>query len=212
MNRSKMNSSNLEENRKAMQTRANEAGSHALMLIDFQVDFLEDDGRMPVARNQVEPVLAAARLAMEEARRAGDPILAIGNEFRRSDRLMNFLRNGASIEGSPGAQWDARLPLKGVAYFAKWAGSAFVNPRVKQWLEKNHVSSLTLSGLKANACVTATAKDALKLGYKVRVLEDAVACGSDSSREAALRRLARRGVIVGRSDSYSSRFSGVAAD
>ena len=31
-------------------------GRHALMLIDFQVDFLADDGRMPVARNQVASV------------------------------------------------------------------------------------------------------------------------------------------------------------
>ena len=31
----------------------------ALLLIDFQRDFLAGDGRMPVARNQVGPVLAA---------------------------------------------------------------------------------------------------------------------------------------------------------
>ena len=33
----------------------------ALLLIDFQRDFLAGDGRMPVARNQVGPVLAASR-------------------------------------------------------------------------------------------------------------------------------------------------------
>ena len=34
-----------------------------LLLIDFQRDFLADDGRMPVARSQVAPVLAAALAA-----------------------------------------------------------------------------------------------------------------------------------------------------
>jgi hypothetical protein len=29
------------------------------MLIDFQYDFLTDDGRMPVARNQVSTFIAA---------------------------------------------------------------------------------------------------------------------------------------------------------
>ena len=35
-----------------------------LLLIDFQRDFLADDGRMPAARSQVAPVLAAARAAL----------------------------------------------------------------------------------------------------------------------------------------------------
>jgi nicotinamidase-related amidase len=80
------------------------SGRHALMLIDFQIDFLADDGRMPVARNQVSSVIAAARLALELARKAEDPIIAVGNEFRQNDYLMNLLRRGASIEGSSGSR------------------------------------------------------------------------------------------------------------
>jgi nicotinamidase-related amidase len=180
-------------------------GRHALMLIDFQYDFLADDGRMPVARNQVAAFIAATRLAVASAREAGDPIIAIGNEFRRSDRLMNFLRRGASIEGSAGARWDERLPLDRIDYLPKWASSAFVNPELERWLDANQVSSLTLAGLQAKACVTATAKDALKRGLRVRVLEDAVACVSDRSRKAALGRLQRRGVAMGSAGDYPNR-------
>ncbi len=111
-------------------------GRHVLMLIDFQIDFLADDGRMPVARNQVSSVIEAARRALELARKAGDPIIAIGNEFRQNDYLMNFLRRGASIEGSSGSRWDERLPLDGIEYLPKWAteivdmrGVAEFNPR-----------------------------------------------------------------------------------
>ena len=38
------------------------APRRALFLIDFQRDFLADDGRMPVARDQVAPVLADSLL------------------------------------------------------------------------------------------------------------------------------------------------------
>ena len=178
-------------------------GRHALMLIDFQVDFLSDDGRMPVARNQVWPVIEATRLALESAGRAGDAIIAIGNEFRKGDYLMNLLRLGASIEGSSGSRWDERIPIDGIEYLPKWATSAFVNPDLGRWLESNSVKKLTLAGLKANACVAATAKGALERGMKVRILKDAVACGSDGSRAAAISRLERRGVVIGTSADYS---------
>ena len=89
----------------------------ALLLIDFQRDFLEPARRMPVARAQVDSVLSAAARAMAEARDAGDLIVAIGNEFRPGDILMNLFRRNASILGSEGASWTDRLPLDGATYF-----------------------------------------------------------------------------------------------
>jgi hypothetical protein len=53
----------------AEQTMATaEPAGRALVLLDFQRDFVADDGRMPVARHQVAPVLAAARCAADQAR------------------------------------------------------------------------------------------------------------------------------------------------
>ena len=99
--------------------------SCALLLIDFQRDFLDWSGKMPVARDQVSPVLSAAAQAIAEARKEGDLVVAIGNEFRPSDFLMNALRRHASIAGSEGARWTEKLPLEGIKYFPKWAGERF---------------------------------------------------------------------------------------
>ena len=168
----------------------------ALVLIDFQRDFVEPAGRMPAALNQIPATLAAASRALATARERGDLIVAIGNEFRPRDRLMNLLRRHAAIAGSDGARWSERLPIDGAQYFAKWAGSAFVNPELDKWLRAQGVTTLALSGLMARACVTATANDALARGYKVEILADAVACYSDSSRKRALSRLEAAGVLV----------------
>jgi len=168
----------------------------ALLLIDFQRDFVEAAGRMPADQGQIPATLSAASLALERARANGDLIVAIGNEFKPRDRLMNLLRRHAAIAGSDGARWSERLPLDGAQYFPKWAGSAFVNPELDNWLRAHGVTTLALSGLMARACVTATAMDALAKGYKVDVLADAVACYSDSSRKRALARLEARGARV----------------
>ena len=170
--------------------------SQALLLIDFQRDFINSNGRMPIARNQVDPVLEAAKKATHDATQAGDFIVKVGNEFRPNDFLLNLLRRHASIAGSDGAKWTERLPIDGAVYFPKWAKSAFVNRELDKWLKANSVDTLVLTGLQATACVSATANDAISMGYSVRILGNAVACVSDASRTRALARLQNKGIVI----------------
>lgn len=151
---------------------------------------------MPVARHQVEPVLAAAREALEAARRERIPLIAVGNEFRRSDRLGNFFRRYAAMAGSPGAAWDDRLPIPDAAYIPKWKSDAFTNPALERRLQEMGTEEVILAGLFARGCLAATAMSALARCLRVRILAPAVACSSDRSREAALRRLADAGAVI----------------
>jgi nicotinamidase-related amidase len=170
--------------------------SRALLLIDFQQDFLDPQGRRPVCAEHVAPVLAAARRAVGKARAAGDAVAAVGSEFRPDDWLMNLLRRRASIAGSAGARWTDALPLDGVNYFPKWASSAFVNPGLERWLRAHDAGTLVLAGQYAKGSVKATCRDALRLGFVVEVAEEAVACASDASRARALRRMEKLGALV----------------
>ena len=171
-------------------------GRRALLLIDFQRDFVEAGGRMPAAQNQMPQVLAAAARAVARAQAEGDLIVTIGNEFRPGDFVMNLLRRRAAVAGSDGARWSEKLPVAGARYFPKWAGSAFVNPELEIWLRERGVGTLLLCGLMAKACVTATAKDALARGFEVEILAEAVGCYTDASRRRALARLGGRGARV----------------
>jgi nicotinamidase-related amidase len=177
-------------------TTAAEPVRRVLILLDFQHDFLADDGRMPVARHQVAPVLAAARGAADQARLRGDLIIKVGNEFRRGDIVGNLLRRRAAVAGSAGIAWDHRIAFEGALYVPKSASSAFTNPVLGAALDARGIQHLTIAGLFANGCVRATAEAALRRGFTVEVLGDAVACSSDRSRDRALRRLAERGVQV----------------
>ena len=48
----------------------------------------------------------------------------------------------------------------------------------------------------ARACVTATTKAAIERGFRVMLIEPAIACVSDRSRERALARLERKGALA----------------
>jgi nicotinamidase-related amidase len=81
-------------------------------------------------------------------------------------------------------------------YVAKWRSDAFCNPDLVALLEVEEVGQVRLTGLYAKACITATAKGALKRGLSVQVIGDATACSSEKSRRAALDKLRRLGAEV----------------
>jgi nicotinamidase-related amidase len=168
----------------------------ALLLIDFQEDFLSPGGRMPVDQGQVDPAIDAARTAVAEAQREGDLIVKIGNEFRSNAVIANVFRHHAAMEGSPGAAWDSRIDPPGATYLPKWKSNAFCNPDLSALLEEANVSCVRLAGLYAKACVSATAKAARSRGLAVEVIGDATACSSDQSRQQALDKLRRKGIAV----------------
>jgi nicotinamidase-related amidase len=168
----------------------------ALLLIDFQQDFLAPNGRMPVDQSQVQPAIEAAHRAVDEASDKGDLILKIGNEFRQSDVIGNLFRHHAAIKGSIGAKWDGRIDPPEATYVPKWKSDAFCNPDLMALLEEEGVGQVRLTGLYAKACITATAKGGRKRGLSVQVIGDATACGSDKSRQAALDKLRRIGIKV----------------
>jgi hypothetical protein len=127
---------------------AADRGRRALILLDFQRDFLADDGRMPVARHHVAPVLAAARRAADQARLRGDLVIKVGNEFRRGDIVGNLLRRRAAIAGSAGTAWDDRTDVEDALYVPKSAGSAFTNPALGAALDTEGVQHLTIGALR----------------------------------------------------------------
>jgi nicotinamidase-related amidase len=172
----------------------------AVLALDLQRDFLEEAGRMPVARNQVDGLVVAANAVIDRAAAKGVPVVYVLNEFRRSDWLLNLLRRGAAVVGSPGAELDPRVHVVGSARFPKWQTSAFTNPALDAFLREQGATHLVTLGLYAPHCLRATVAAALERGYEVTVVSDAVAAASDRSRDKALERMKRGGASLATSD------------
>jgi nicotinamidase-related amidase len=79
------------------------------------------------------------------------------------------------------------------ANFTKNRQDAFSNERLSVHLTKCGVKELFIGGVHAEACVTATTRTALRRGFDVTVLTDAVGSTTEHARERACTRLARLG-------------------
>jgi len=171
-------------------------GGAALLVLDLQVDFVDPAGRLPISRDQISPVLAAANRAIAAAN--GHLAVAyIGNEYGFWDIPGNWFRRGAAMKNSLGSALDPLVTrIAGAPYFAKHRGDAFSNDALDRFLVSNDIGRVVLAGVYADACIYCTARSAINRGYRVTVLADAVGAASDEDRRAALRSLSRLGVEV----------------
>ncbi len=166
----------------------------ALVAIDLQRDFLEAGGRMPLPSDTVETILAATHRLLTHAEAAGWKVVFIRNEFRRSDRLGNFFRSGAALEGTPGAQIDPRVNLPPDAVLlSKSAADAFTNPALGELLAAASIRNLIVCGVMAEGCVRATVRSALRQNHHVTIVSDAIGSSREILRRFGLRSMQRAG-------------------
>jgi len=168
----------------------------AILFIDFQRDFFAADGRLSVGAARAEAILTQAGHLLSALRAGRYEAVFIVNEFSPEDWLGNFLRNHSALRGSRGAEIDPRIMAEGFPVFTKSAADAFSNPQLLAHLRQREIGELALAGVMAEACVRATAKSALRHGFRVTLLADAVESRHEWKKRAAFWYLRRKGVTI----------------
>ena len=74
--------------------------------------------------------------------------------------------------------------------------SCLMNETVSEQLKLTNIKSLILCGAEAHICVLKTALDALKEGYEVHVVADAVSSRTPENKQLALDRMRQAGAFI----------------
>jgi nicotinamidase-related amidase len=170
----------------------------AILLMDLQRDFLDREaGRMPVDERGAKAALRVANAVLSKRVLADALPILVTNQFPASARVANFFRHGAAIGGTPGAELDPRLERSGSeVVITKARPSAFSNPELQRYLQAHRVQTLYVLGVYAEGCVRASVVEAVKLGYRVIVIADAVATNAIWKKTFALWAMARAGATI----------------
>jgi len=168
----------------------------ALMLIGYQADYLEANGRLPVAQDQVDPMIAATNAMVDAARKNAVGVFYVVDDSSPFSFLSNSARNQATPRLWAGSQLDERADVFAGPTFAKLHQDAFDNPALQPWLNQQYVGHLVVAGAHADHGVLASVQSALKLGYKVTVVSDSIAGTTAQSRDQALQALKDSGASV----------------
>ncbi|RLE42383.1 hypothetical protein DRJ48_03630 [Candidatus Woesearchaeota archaeon] len=81
-------------------------------------------------------------------------------------------------------------------YFKKQSIDVFVNPNTERALSLLHPNEVVVYGVATEYCVRAAVLGMLKRGYKVLVVEDAIAAVNEEAGKQALEEMVRNGAIL----------------
>lgn len=152
---------------------------------------------MPVDEQGAQAVIRVANQVLSGRILAGTLPILVKNQFPATARVGNFFRRGAAICGTTGAELDRRLVRSGSELvITKSSPSAFSNPELGRYLFNHGIKDIYVLGVFAEGCVRATAVDAVKHGYTVHVIADAVASNAAYKKAFALWAMARAGAEI----------------
>ena len=172
-----------------------QSDSAALLVLDAQIDFLTESGRLPIARDQLSSVLRALNEAIEAAETQNIAIIL----FRNSYPVWNWqnpLRNFAALQGSEGEKLHPELVVpRSAVHMVKQRRDAFSNGDLDIFLKCRTTREIIVAGVFAEACVVATALAGQRRGYATTVLQSAVGGRTAVGVERTLVYLGRRGIL-----------------
>lgn len=187
------------------------ASADALIVVDVQRDFLPGGSlAVPSGDEVIEPLnrcldaFAARRLPVLATRDWHPP----GHcSFKESGGLWP----PHCVAGTPGAEPppELRVPDDGVAVYKasdlrRDAYSGFDGTTLEQLLYEKGVSRVVIGGLAGDYCVGATARDALRKGFAVVLLGDAIRSVDAAAGRRSLALLEGEGATLTTTDAFLS--------
>ncbi len=138
--------------------------STAVLVIDFQNEYF--DGRLPIPDGA--RALQNARQVIDHADRHGMAVYHVQHVTPAGSPVF--------AEDSPACAFHGDLtPAATHHVVRKSSVSVFPTTDLDRQLKQAGIDTLVITGLMTHACVAGAARDAVPLGYKVIVVEDACA-------------------------------------
>lgn len=163
------------------------AGRSALLVIDMLRDFVEG----PFAGIEAKALVPRVQAAVERARRLEIPVIFVCDAHAPEDPEFRVLPPHA-LAGTPGAEIVPELaPRPGEAVVGKRRYSGFYDTALEGLLRDLRIDTLILTGLQTDCCVSHTAADGFFRGFRIIILEDAVAARTTEGHRGALTEMRR---------------------
>jgi len=167
----------------------------ALLVMDMQIDFIDENGKFPIEKNQINDLIAIINHTIDDFHKNDYEIIYIRNIFNKNDK-NNKYRNYSGIEGTSGIEIDPRINIVSENIFTKNSSNAFTNKDFENYLIQRKINELYLCGVMADVCVYETSLGAFNRNYKVNYISNAVGAISAKDIEKTIQKLKKKGINI----------------
>ncbi len=168
-----------------------------LVVVDMQRDFMPG-GALPVPG--ADEIVGTCNELIERFSSKNLPVI-LTRDWHPEDHVSFKLWPRHCVRGTKGAEFVVKVPPNAMVVSKatepdKEAYSAFQGTGLDAKLRELGVSELYVCGVAAEYCVKATVIDALRLGFKVHVIEDAVKGITEEGKRGALEEMKNAGAAL----------------
>ncbi|MFA4640024.1 nicotinamidase [Pyrococcus kukulkanii] len=173
----------------------------ALIIVDMQRDFMPG-GALPVPDG--DKIIPKVNEYIKKFREKG--ALIVATRDWHPENHISFRERGGPwpkhcVQNTPGAEFVVDLPEDAVIISKatdpdKEAYSGFEGTNLAEVLKEKDVKRVYICGVATEYCVRATALDAVKHGFEVYLLKDAVKGITPEGGEKALKEMEEKGVKI----------------
>ncbi|KYG61290.1 hypothetical protein AZI85_10160 [Bdellovibrio bacteriovorus] len=148
----------------------------ALLVIDLQVCYLKMNATEDAAMKAISKVNQLTEKAMKE----DFEIFYIQHFFDKGPEkwVLKWFFKGAGLRSDPNAIFDPRLEIRNSQILQKNTENTFLSTDLHRILQEKGINEIHIVGQDGTACIQATAYGALKLGYSVKIVDEAILSGS----------------------------------
>lgn len=134
----------------------------ALFVIDVQNEYFSEKLPVSYPAGSLDKILAA----MDAARAGGVPVVVVRHSASGDRGVFKLGTRGWELHKNVAARPSDRLVEKSLP-------SSLADTGLEDWLRKNQIDTLTISGYMTQMCCDSTARDGFHRGFKVEFLADA---------------------------------------
>jgi ureidoacrylate peracid hydrolase len=186
-----------------MKKRRSNMAKTALMMIEFQNDFLSEKGAMAGAgiwsRAKEHNVVANTKKILEAARKAGISIIHSPISFREgypelAGTFAGLLKGAEDANAFKKGTWGAQIvdeltPKEGELVLDKRRLCGFCDTELEGLLRNQGVENLMIAGFITNWCVEVTGRSAYDRGFHPVFLKDCTEALSDEEQKFAYEKI-----------------------
>lgn len=182
------------------QTKQIDPVDTAILLIEFQKEWLEEDGKinhLMEDREQFDSAIEGGRKLLAFGREKGTPIIYSGLRFQPGYPELG--KDGLGLRGAikrfgtfpidgKGSEWGKGFEPKDGEFIAcgRTGGSAFSGSNLDAFMRANRLNTLLIGGFALHVCVESTLRAGHDLGYDCLVVTDATAAFTQEQRAHVL--------------------------